>query len=259
MFLLIPVLAGLISWYLTDLLADTLPFSPVKAPHCRNSDCRAPIPWRDYLLLRHCPKCGQPRRARTWILLAVMVAASVYIWLFPPKGIGYAGGLVVFIYLTSVAVIDLEHRLILRPLSIAGVVLSVGTGLLMQGWQSMLLGAVAGFIILFIFYMFGKWFVRFRARRLGADAGGEEALGAGDITLAIILGLMVGWPLIWFDILLGVLLAGVVSLVIILRLVVSRRYGQKAFMVFIPLGPGFILAAMLILYFPHYLAAVVPR
>jgi prepilin signal peptidase PulO-like enzyme (type II secretory pathway) len=259
MFLLIPVLAGLIAWYLTDLLADTLPFSPGKAPHCRNADCRNAIPWRDYLLLRRCPKCSQPRRARTWILLAVMVAASVYIWLFPPARIGYAGGLVVFTYLTSVAVIDLEHRLILRPLSIAGVVIGAGAGFLMQGWQSILLGAVAGFIILYIFYLFGKWFVRFRTRRLGADAGGEEALGSGDITLAIILGLMVGWPLIWFDILLGVLLAGAVSLIIILWLVVSRQYRQKAFMVFIPLGPGFILAAMLILYFPHYLAAVVPR
>jgi hypothetical protein len=255
----IPLLAGLAAWFVTNLLADTLPFTPTKTAVCGIADCRAPLPWRDYLLLRRCPKCGKARRARTWVLLAVLLAASFYIWLSPPRDIGYAGGLVVFVYLTSVAVIDLEHRLILRPLSIAGVIIGAGTGFLLWGWQSMLQGAAAGFAILGIFYLFGKLFVRMRAKKLGLKEEGEEALGRGDITLAIILGLMIGWPLIWFGILLGVLLAGAVSLIIVLWLVISRRYKEQAFSVFIPLGPGFILATMVILYFPHYLAVIVPR
>jgi prepilin signal peptidase PulO-like enzyme (type II secretory pathway) len=257
--LAIPLLAGLAAWFLTNLLADTLPFTPATSPHCGKADCQASLSWRDYLLLRRCPKCGSTRRSRTWILLAVMLAASFYIWFFPPYGIGYAGGLLVFVYLTSVAAIDLEHHLILQPLSIAGVVIGAGTGWLMQGWSSMLIGGAAGFIILGIFYLFGKLFVRMRARKLGAREEGEEALGRGDVTLAIVLGLTLGWPLIWFGILLGVLMAGVVSLLIILGLVISRRYKEQAYTVFIPLGPGFILATMVILYFPNYLAAIVPQ
>lgn len=258
-FIAFPVLFGLIAWHLTNLMADILPYTPEKGPLCGYADCRARIPLKDYLLLRRCPKCGKTRRARIWILPVIMIAASVYLWFSPPKGIGYAGGFIVFTYLTTVAFIDLEHHLILRSLSVSGIILGAATGFLMQGWQSMLFGAGAGFIILFLFYLFGKMFDRIRARKLGAEASREEALGSGDVTLAIILGLMVGWPLIWFNILLGVLCAGVVSIVIILWLVFSKRYGQKAFSFFIPLGPGFILATMLILYFPSYLAAVVPR
>ena len=257
-FIVFPVLFGVMAWYMTNLLADILPYAPEKGPLCEYADCRAAIPVRDYLLLRRCPICGRQRRARTWILLVVMLAASLYLWLLPPKGIGYPGGIIVFTYLTTVAYIDLEHHLILRPLSLAGVILGGITGFMMQGWKSMLLGAVAGFIILFFFYLFGKLFDRIRARRLGTDAVGDEALGSGDVTLAIILGLMVGWPFIWFNILLGILCAGAVSIVIILWLVFTKHYGQKAFAFFIPLGPGFILATMLILYFPSYLAVIVP-
>ena len=258
-FIAFPAILGILAWYITNLLADTLPYTPEKGPLCGYANCRAPIPFPDYLLLRRCPKCGRPRRTLYWILLVVIVASSIYLWLSPPKGIGYYGGLIVFTYLITVGLIDMEHHLVLRSLSIAGIILGAGTGLMMHGWQSMLLGASAGFTILFIFYLFGKLFDRIRARRLGTGGVGDEALGSGDVTLAIILGLMVGWPLIWFNILLGVLCAGAVSLVIVLWLMISKRYGQKAFKVFIPLGPGFILAAMLILYFPHYLSTVVPR
>ena len=122
----------------------------------------------------------------------------------------------------------------------------------------MLIGGAAGFAILGIFYLFGKLFVRLRLRRHGTLADGEEALGSGDVTLAIILGLMLGWPLIWFGILLGVLLAGAVSLSIILILLITKRYGKNAFMVFIPLGPGFILVALLLVYFPYVIAALLP-
>lgn len=258
--LVLPLLAGLAAWFVINLLADTLPFTPAKTPICGRGDCRAPLGWREYLLLRRCPACGRPRRPRTWVLLVATLAISFYLWFAPPKGIGYAGGMLVFAYLAAVAVIDLEHHLILGPLSLAGLVIGAGTGLLMvKDWWNVPLGAAAGFLILGVFYLFGKWFLRLRARKSGANVEGESALASGDITLAIILGLMLGWPLIWFGILLGVLLAGAASLVILLRLAASRQYREKAFSVYIPLGPAFILAAMLILYVPRYLAAIVPR
>lgn len=257
--LLVPVLFGLAAWYLTNILADTLPFTPSTSPHCPNRACRASLSWADALLLRRCPSCGRMRGTRTWFLLIVYMAASIYMWYLPPAGLGYFAAILVFTYLVCIAIIDLEHRLILRPLSVVGVALAAGTGLLMNGWLNTLIGALVGFFVLLIFYMFGKLFTRWRARRLGQPADGEEALGSGDVTLALILGLMLGWPLIWFDILFGVLLAGLVSLIIILFLVISGRYHREALMIFIPIGPGFILVAIMILFLPQVMAVLVPQ
>jgi Flp pilus assembly protein protease CpaA len=104
-------------------------------------------------------------------------------------------------------------------------------------------------------------FSRIRARRLqqaGESSDDEEALGAGDVILATIIGLMLGWPLIWFGLLLGILFGGFVSVLLILRMAIARQYKQSALMVFIPYGPYFIISTFLIIYFPEFLARLVP-
>lgn len=92
----------------------------------------------------------------------------------------------------------------------------------------------------------------------GQEADDEEAMGAGDVILAAILGFMLGWPLIWFGLLLGILLGGLISILLILGLIVTRKYERNALMVFIPYGPYFITSAFLIIYFPHIVAMIVP-
>jgi len=111
---------------------------------------------------------------------------------------------------------------------------------------------------MFVFYQFGKLFARWRARRLG-KADSEEALGSGDVTLATILGLLLGWPLIWFGLLLGILFSGVISLVIILALLLTRRYKMQAFNFFIPYGPFFILSTFLLIYAPMWMSRLVQK
>ncbi len=76
----------------------------------------------------------------------------------------------------------------------------------------------------------------------------EEALGGGDVYLAGVLGLMLGWPFIWDGLLLGVLLGGLFSIVFLLTLLVRRRYSSEALMTFIPYGPYFIISALYILF-----------
>ncbi|MFH1908642.1 MAG: A24 family peptidase [Chloroflexota bacterium] len=279
----IPVLSGLALGWLINYLADVLPHTldnecsaRLSRPLCLNPACGAAFHWTDYLLLRGCPKCARSRRLRTYVLLILTAAISIYIWLSPPRQLGFALGSVVLTYLLLVAVIDLEHRLILRPLSIAGLILAALIGIYVRGWQSTLLGGAAGFGIMYLFYLLGVLFTRWRAqrmrraRRLGkADGeppnyggeppnyGGEEALGSGDVTLATILGLLLGWPLIWFGLLLGILFSGVVGLIIILALLLTRRYKTHAFNVFIPYGPFFILSAFLLIYFPMWMSKLV--
>ena len=255
-YILIPFFLGIIDGVLINILVDTLPHSS-KEPHCPNPNCRSSLLWIDYLLGRDCSHCGKHRWVRFWILIVTSIIVSVLLWLHPIEVLGYWLGMAIFSYLVLVAVIDLEFHLIIRWVSVAGILLGFLTGYLTQGIISTLLGAASGFIILFTLYLFGKLFSKIRAKRKGNNNPADEALGSGDVTLALILGLMVGWPLIWFNILFGVLLAGALSLLIILGLLVTRRYKENAFMVFIPLGPGFILITFLIIYFPQFLSSVI--
>jgi hypothetical protein len=44
-----------------------------------------------------------------------------------------------------------------------------------------------------------------------------------------------------------------------LSMLAFRRYRANAFMVFMPYGPFLILSASLIIFFPHWLATIVPK
>ncbi len=112
------------------------------------------------------------------------------------------------------------------------------------------------------FYLLGVQFSKWRARRLraaGQEADDEEALGQGDVILAGILGLVLGWQYIWFTVLLGILLAGVVGIILLIGMVVRGLYGKQALMTFMPYGPYFVLSAFFILFLPNWIVTVVPK
>jgi len=259
--MLVPLLCGLLAGVVVNYLADVLPSTlRLSWPVCANPDCQKPFTRTDYLLFRRCSHCSKPRSWRNYVVLLACLVSALGLWFsFPPRW-GYALSLVVLIYLYTVALIDLEHRLILRPLSITGLILTTTSGTILHGWISTLIGGLAGFAIMYFFYLFGKLFNRLRARRLGLDPKGmEEALGSGDVTLAAILGLLLGWPLIWFGLLLGVLLGGLISLVIIgIMLFVQRKRKEQALMTFFPLGPAYIFSAIGLIYFPNWISSVLP-
>jgi leader peptidase (prepilin peptidase)/N-methyltransferase len=197
---------------------------------------------------------------RTWIVQIVAVASFLYFWLFPPIGLGVLLSLIVLTYFGVIIVIDLEHRLILHPTSIAGGVLGliVGTFIFSKtnGLPSAalisILGGIAGFGIMFILYQFGAFVARIRARRMqsaGQAVDDEEALGGGDVFLAGILGLMLGWPNIILGLTYGVLIGGFISVLAIIQLFIKRRYTENSMMTFIPYGPSLIIGAFYVLFF----------
>lgn len=198
---------------------------------------------------------------RLWVIQIIILAASIYTWLQPPSKLGYFLGWILIIYFGVVFVIDLEHRLILHPTSIFGAILGLIVGIVAHGVSATLLGGLGGLLIMLAFYGFGVLFTRIRTRHLlanGQEADDEEALGAGDVILVTILGLIVGWPLIWLCLLYGILLGGFVSLFVVLWLVINGKYKTSILMTFIPYGPYFIILAALIVYFPKFLAMIVP-
>lgn len=250
--LILPIILGLLIGALVNYLSDVLPVTRrLSKPACPH--CQAHYTWADYLLLRRCRACARPRHWRAWLVLGVMAAFSVYIWLNPELRYGQVWGLLLLAYFGVVTVIDLEHRLILHPVSMAGLVLGLAGGALTRGWQDTLLGAAAGLGIMLVFYLLGALFARWRAKRMGSDDG-EEALGFGDVALATVLGAMLGWPLIWFGLLLGILLSGVFILLLMAGLLVTGKY--KTLSVYVAYGPYLVLSAVILLYFPFLLSGL---
>jgi leader peptidase (prepilin peptidase)/N-methyltransferase len=247
-------LAGLFINYASDVLPVTRRFS---RPTCKN--CGASYSWVDYLTLRACRSCGEKRGLRTWMVYILTIAVFVYFWLYPSQRLGPVLTIAVLTYFALIIVIDLEHRLILFPTTIAGAILGliVGTyiynkeySLLISVGQS-LLGGVVGYGIMLLLYKFGELVARVRARKLesaGQPDDEEEALGGGDVYLAGILGLMMGWPVV-LALIYGALIGGLISLIYIAALFIRRRYKSDLLMTFIPYGPFLIIGAFYVLFF----------
>jgi len=256
---IIPLLAGWAAGWIVNYLSDVLPLTRrLSKPICMY--CGSRFSFRQYIFFMRCEN-DHPRSIRLWIVQIAMTLMSVYAYSQPPAKIGYWAGVVLLIYLGVVFVIDMEHRLILHPTSIAGSLLALTLGTVSHGLVPTLLGGLGGFLILLVFYLFGVLFAKLRARRMraqGLEADDEDALGQGDVILATVLGFLVGWPLIWFLIIISTLLGGIVSLLLVVGLLVTRRYNANALMMFIPYGPYFLIGAALIVYFPNILKALLP-
>jgi prepilin signal peptidase PulO-like enzyme (type II secretory pathway) len=258
MTIIIPVIlgwfAGLFINYASDVLPVTRRFSRPACPECQTA-----FNWADYATLRPCRNCGRPRSLRTWLVQILAIVSFVYFWLYPSKALGIPLGMIVLVYFGIITVIDLEHRLILHPTSLVGAVLGfvVGTSIhsradgLLLGAGKSLLGGLFGFGVMFLIYQLGTLVARLRLRKMraaGQADDDEEALGGGDVYLAGVLGLMLGWPFILNALVIGVLLGGIVSMVLITALILRRRYVSDALMTFIPYGPYFIISAFYLLF-----------
>jgi leader peptidase (prepilin peptidase)/N-methyltransferase len=249
--LLIPILLGLTLGVLINYLADVLPASRrLGRPGCVK--CQAPFPWLDYLLLRRCTHCQQKRSVRVWIVLLAYPLFSAMIWIFPrPILPSYPLAILLLAFFGLVAIIDLEHRVVMHPVSLFGLVLGLGVGLYLRGDTSLqygilstLLGGIAGFGIMLVLYLLGMLYVRIMARKKGLPSD-EVALGFGDVNLAGILGLMLGWPAIAACLFFAILGGGLISLIIIAIMLAMKKY--QAFTA-IPYAPFLLLAATYLLF-----------
>lgn len=249
------ILAGFLGWVVgaaVNYLSDVLPHKRrLVSPIC--VACGAGQQWGHYLIWpRRCSSCGTWRSFRVWIVEAVFIATSLWLWTSPPEDLGYWAGLTLLLYFGVVVVIDVEHRLILHPVSFAGAILCLGVGIWLHNLPQTLIGGLAGFGFMLLLYIFGNFFARWMARLRGAPID-EVALGFGDVNLAGVLGLLLGWPGIIGGLLLAILMGGVVSLIYIILMLIFRRY--RAFAA-IPYGPFLVAGAILLLYFREYLLAI---
>lgn len=237
------VLLGLAAGWLVNYLSDVLPPNRrLTAPMCTH--CRQRLPLITYLLYRSCPACHKKRGLRACLVQVAFPLIYVWLVLRPPERLNFwvAAGLLV--YLGVVAVIDLEYRVILHPVSLVGAGLGLALGWSLRGLVITALGGLAGFLIMLALYYLGIGFTRLlgKIRRQEIE---EEALGFGDVNLCGVLGLILGWPGITAALILAILLSGIFSGGYILAAKLSHRYQMFTA---IPYAPFLILGTVILLY-----------
>jgi leader peptidase (prepilin peptidase)/N-methyltransferase len=210
-------------------------------PGSRCTHCQAAIrPWHNvpvlsWLVLRgrcaHCHRGISPR-------YPLVEAGTALLFVAVTARFGVTPALAAYLYLAAVAValtmIDLDVRrlpnVIVLPSYLVGALLIMPAAAARAGWSSAARGLVA-MAALTAFYL---------ALRFLYPGG----MGLGDVKLAGLLGLYLGWlgwNSVWIGTFSGFLLGGLVGAV----LLVTRRADRKTA---IPFGPFMLAGAMLALF-----------
>ena len=213
------------------------------ASHC--PQCKTPIAWRHnipllgWLWLRgRCAACKAPISARYPLLeLAAGLLAATAAVRFGP---GFAALAAIGLGLTLLVLtrIDIDHMLLPDAITLPG----IWAGLLVNlngtftDLHSAVIGAVAGYLALWLVYHLFKWLT------------GKEGMGYGDFKLLALLGAWLGWQALPACI----LIASLVGTVYGLAAMVLRGQGrQQPF----PFGPFLAVAGWINLMWGEALRA----
>lgn len=207
----------------------------------------------------HCPKCGeilkwfdlipvfsfifQPGRCRycgqkiSWQYPAVEIATGLLFLLilnsqFSMLQVYY---IIITCFLIVIFVYDFKHYIIPDKVIYPALLLATGYWLLVPGFSySTLLSALGagGFFLSLVLISRGKW------------------MGLGDVKLAVLMGLVLGWP----NILLALFLAFISGALIGLFLILAKK---KTWQSQIPFGPFLSAATLATLLFGDYLIKMI--
>lgn len=256
---LILLVPGLALGWAVNVLADDLPLR--RRPRAvRCSACGQEYRLAFGVALVHfalrggrCGNCGARRMLRH---LAVELASVGVLWFLWPRHASPAefalAALVVETFLL-ITVIDLEHRLILHVVSLPAAVLAGVVGVLNPRHSAIdtLLGGAVGYGVFFLLYFLGDLLSRVIGRLRGEEIG-EVALGGGDVNLAGVVGLLVGYPGVLLALMITVLSGGLAAFIFLVYKVLRRTYSP--FMA-IPYGPFLVMGGLaLYLFSPEILA-----
>jgi leader peptidase (prepilin peptidase)/N-methyltransferase len=190
---------------------------------------------------RRSPERGRSLPRHTWwLVIAVALAWAALTFRF--GGYAHWSLLPAYLYLGAVgaalAFIDLDvHRLpdllVLPSYPIAVGLLLVPT--VVTGHWGWLLRSMSAGLVLFVVYL-----------GLALVSPGGGGLGFGDVKLAGLLGLLLGW-LGWGPVIVSVLAAFIIGGLIALLLLLAQRANRSSHIAF---GPSMILGAWVALMFP---------
>jgi leader peptidase (prepilin peptidase)/N-methyltransferase len=231
------LLVGLFCGSLVNYLADTLPATR-----------RLSKP--DWWPLSRESLKGYLSRIRVIVVLITCVVSAYLLFANPPVDFSVYLLSIILLYFLLVTVIDIEHRVVLHPISIAGAIGLGAIGLLRgHALLDTVIGGGVGFGFMLGVYYLGDWLGRMMAKARN-EAWEETALGFGDVNLAGVIGLLAGWPGVIAALFFGMLAAGVFSAVFLaIKLVVGRYSAFTS----IPYAPFLSLGAMVSVVMGVYL------
>jgi leader peptidase (prepilin peptidase)/N-methyltransferase len=243
---------GLVAGAVINALADNLPY---RRPGLRLTCRTCGAPWKPFawsalvgaVASRNaCAYCGTWRGWRPLLVEAASLAGFLWLYLRDPGALAFAAAALIASVFLLIVVIDIEHRLILHVVSVPTAVAVALLGVLdpNRGLTKTLLGGLAGFGFFLVLYLMGGVFARW-IRRLRGQELDEVAFGFGDVMLAGVIGLAVGWPGVVVALFLGILAGGTFSLLFILAMLAVGRYRP---FIPIPYGPFMVLGALTVYF-----------
>jgi len=179
---------------------------------------------------RHLESPAIPHRAR-WLAIVTALLFGLAGWRF---GLTLRTGVSCFYVavLILVTATDLEHRLIPNRFILPAILFALVAGFIAtwMTWKASLLGGAVGLVFFAVAYVLAA-----------VVYPGKIGLGMGDVTLATFIGLAVGFPGAIVAVVLGVLMGGLVS---VLLLVTRRVTLQSA----LPYGPYLVVGGLVAMF-----------
>lgn len=240
------ILLGWLCGVIVNHLANVLPgeaMNPLSAPSCPACGRLLPL-WQTALFPARCPGC-QRLPLRGWLVLFVYMLALPLARLYLPGGLNLLTFILILLFFGVVWVIDVEHRLIVTPVLLAGGAFCLWGGVQLHGWAYSLIGGLTALVVLLAIHLLGVVFVRLMSLRRGEQIN-ETAFASGDVALGSVIGLLLGFPDILRGLVYTILIAGAVSLVWLAILLVRRQYQLGSA---IPYAPFLICGALIVLLF----------
>ncbi|MBI1966418.1 MAG: prepilin peptidase [Gemmatimonadetes bacterium] len=199
------------------------------------------IPVVSWLLLRgRCRRCGTSISIQyplIELLVGLLWASGVFLYGFTWHALAAA---VFGMLLLGIAVTDARHYLIPDEFTWGG--LALGLALSLKGGGpglvQALLGALAGFALLYVVAQVGEWVFK------------EEAMGGGDIKMMAMVGAFVGWRGVLLTVFAGALLGTMIFVPLSLK---KKRL--VPFGVFLALGAAvtFVVGDAIVSWYLHFL------
>lgn len=248
--ILLLVIPGLVvGSFLNTVIVRVPAKEPLFRPGPRCPLCEAPIAWRDQipvlswvLLRRKCRACGEGIP----LGYPLVELANVVLWALAANRFGATWALIPFLAFFSVllalSVIDLELYLLPNRITYPSILVSlvaspvfafVATDHPGRVIRSSLLGGLGYAAFLGFMVVFYELIMR------------REGMGMGDVKLAILLGIWVGW-LHLFLVLYAMIIACVIGAVIGVVMLIVRR-ASKPF----PFGPWLAIGAIIAVLVSH--------